>query len=388
MSADRKKRYLCGVTENVRVMPIASNSSIEKSFVHFERLPFKPERNQVIFYDSQPHSEISSFVERHLRSIKSFFMNCNSSYEFCYLPEMTKQLDDEQVRYQYPNWNGEPMRRIGNDALKPFLAEENRNIGACFLHLFSSNNDVVFSCFSLKNFSEISLEVQLEDYKEVLDKDFFGDRVMFSISGPESENETSDSSMLHEPQTEYLSYQKRFSYDIEADFEKESEKVLDELRSFLWKVKLHGINEFVLNCAIPVEKRLSRLVVTENYDIILPDYRNLSIELGPMPKAIFLLFLKHEEGIFFKCMSDYRQELERYYRAMTNRITKPTIDSSLDAVTDPTRNILNEKCSVIRKAFVEHMDVSLAENYCITGKRGERKRITLPRNLVEWQCKL
>ena len=28
---------------------------------------------------------------------------------------------------------------------------------------------------------------------------------------------------------------------------------------------------------------------------------------------------------------------------------------------------------------------SLAENYFITGKRGEPKRIKLPRNMVEWE---
>ena len=69
-------------------------------------------------------------------------------------------------------------------------------------------------------------------------------------------------------------------------------------------------------------------------------------------------------------------------------MAKSVIESSLDAVTDPTKNILNEKCSLIRKAFVMHMDKGLADNYYITGERGESKRITLPRNLVEWRCEV
>ena len=360
----------------------------EKYLVHFNFLLFKPLKKQVIYYDPQPDSECSKYIKSHLKSIKAFFRKLNFAYEFCYLPEMVGQLTEEQIRYRYPNWNGEPLQTVGNDLLKPFLSKKNRDIKACFLHLYDTE-DNSFSYYPLKDFSEVSLKSQLMGYHRVLDDDFWGrNHVDFSISDPEDDYNGAACMELNEEQAQYLSMQKKFSYDIEEDFEKESEKVMSELWDYLCNVRMMGISEFVLNCAMPIEKRLSRLVVDEKYNIILPDFKDLHIDLGPLPKAIFLLFLKHEEVIVFKCMSDYREELERYYRAVTNRVAKSVIESSLDAVTDPTKNILNEKCSLIRKAFVMHMDKVLADNYCITGERGECKRITLPRDLVEWRCKI
>lgn len=98
--------------------------------------------------------------------------------------------------------------------------------------------------------------------------------------------------------------------------------------------------------------------------------------------------MKHDEGIYFKELADYKDELTEIYAAITNRIRTMIISSSIEKVVDPTQNAINEKCSRIKEAFLARMDHEIASNYYITGKRGERKRITLPRNLVEWQCEL
>ena len=58
---------------------------------------------------------------------------------------------------------------------------------------------------------------------------------------------------------------------------------------------------------------------------------------------------------------------------------------SIEDVTNPLLNSINEKCARIRGAFLEQFDEHLAKNYFITGKRGEAKKITLPRNLVVWE---
>lgn len=58
--------------------------------------------------------------------------------------------------------------------------------------------------------------------------------------------------------------------------------------------------------------KLSRLVITEDYRFLLEDYQ-MEVELQPVHKAVYLLFLAHPEGIEFKRLSDYREELLRYY---------------------------------------------------------------------------
>ena len=57
---------------------------------------------------------------------------------------------------------------------------------------------------------------------------------------------------------------------------------------------------------------LSRLVITEDYRFILIDYHK-EVELQPVHKAVYLLFLAHPEGIEFKRLADYREELTGYY---------------------------------------------------------------------------
>ena len=59
--------------------------------------------------------------------------------------------------------------------------------------------------------------------------------------------------------------------------------------------------------------KLSRLVITRDFRFILSDY-NKEVTLTPVHKALYMLFLNHEEGIEFKDLADHRDELRRIYR--------------------------------------------------------------------------
>ena len=58
---------------------------------------------------------------------------------------------------------------------------------------------------------------------------------------------------------------------------------------------------------------------------------------------------------------------------------------SIEDVTNPLHNSINEKCARIRGAFLEQFDDYLAKHYYVDGRRGEPKKITLPRDLVIWE---
>ena len=58
---------------------------------------------------------------------------------------------------------------------------------------------------------------------------------------------------------------------------------------------------------------------------------------------------------------------------------------SIEDVTNPLLNSINEKCARIKKVFLGLMDSSVAEQYYIKGTRGEPKGIALPRDLVTWE---
>ena len=171
-----------------------------------------------------------------------------------------------------------------------------------------------------------------------------------------------------------------------ADSNFSEENISVEIKRMIEQLHKDGFEEFVLRCMVPVDEKLSRVTITSNYEIVLPDYGNKIIEMSPLPKAVFLLFLKHPEGLYFKDLVDYKDELRGIYEKITNRTSSIVIGDSIDKITDPTQNAINEKCSRIREAFLKQMDERLAKSYCITGFRSERKRITLPRQLVDWQC--
>ena len=142
--------------------------------------------------------------------------------------------------------------------------------------------------------------------------------------------------------------------------------------------------------------KLSRLVVTKDYRIILADYDNREVELTPVHKAVYLLFLAHPEGIEFKKLRDYRDELARYYMATARLMDKEVIMESVDMLVDPLNNSINEKCSRIKKVFMDMMDEYTASYYIISGHTQKHlegssriwyerlKVITLPRELVEY----
>ena len=138
--------------------------------------------------------------------------------------------------------------------------------------------------------------------------------------------------------------------------------------------------------------KLSRLVITSDYRFILADYQQ-EVELQPVHKAVYLLFLAHPEGIEFKRLGDYRKELTDYYMQTAKMMDKEKIIEGVDHLVNPLDNAINEKCSRIKKTFLEMMDEYRASYYIISSHTQKHiagriwyerlKLITLPRELVE-----
>ena len=77
--------------------------------------------------------------------------------------------------------------------------------------------------------------------------------------------------------------------------------------------------------------------------------------------------------------------VESYFDLIRRLLEQPLFwEYFSEDVTDPTNNSINEKCARIRRAFVEAFGAYKAEPYCISGPRGEVKRIALDRQYVDW----
>ena len=172
---------------------------------------------------------------------------------------------------------------------------------------------------------------------------------------------------------------------LNEDQEFVSLTLLEDMDVRVQKLRNKGLNEWTFRGLFKTKAQLSRLIITKDYRILLPDYNNIEVKMEPLVKAVYLLFLKHPEGILFKGLTDYRDELLDIYKKLKPvGLNKRTIQS-IEDVTNPLLNSINEKCARIRSAFVKEFDESLAKNYFVTGERGEAKKIALPRDLVIWE---
>lgn len=161
--------------------------------------------------------------------------------------------------------------------------------------------------------------------------------------------------------------------------------LLNEVKENVRKLKAYGVDEAEIAATMCEEELFPQLVVTEDYKIILSGEKPIVVEMEPLVKAVYLLFLSHPEGIVLKYLPDYKQELTNIYKqlrpaGMTDRVKK-----SIEDVTNPTLNSINEKCTRIRSILFKLLPISIARFYTISGKRGEAKKITLPRDLVVWE---
>ena len=188
---------------------------------------------------------------------------------------------------------------------------------------------------------------------------------------------------------------------------KKPEEIAEELSQLVKVLRVEGRNDLLLrSISIPVleelcleaaKTRLSHLRITKDYRIFLVDYGYKEIDLNPVHKAVYLLFLNHPKGIEFKYLRDYRNELLGYYMITSRTTDKQTIIESVEKLIDPLNNSINEKCSRIKKVFLSLMDAYSASYYYISGHTQRHiegssriwyerlKIITLPRDLVEWE---
>ena len=183
------------------------------------------------------------------------------------------------------------------------------------------------------------------------------------------------------------------------------EERAQELKRLVSQLQAEGRNDLLLKAiGVPLleelrieaaKGKLSRLVITKDYRFILADYNNKEVELQPVHKAVYLLFLAHPEGIEFKKLADYREEITRYYMATAKLMDKEKILEGVDHLVNPLDNAINEKCSRIKKVFLDMMDEYTASYYIISSHTQKHiagssriwyerlKVITLPRELVK-----
>ena len=173
----------------------------------------------------------------------------------------------------------------------------------------------------------------------------------------------------------------------EESFDAEMQNALKEAEEMIKGLLLKGCPTDLILSWLNQNVKLSRLRITKHYKIILVDY-DKEIKMGPLPKTVFLFFLRHPEGVMFSHLQDHRKELKEIYGRVCTNDDLDKMRQSISRLTDPFDNSICEKCAAVKKAFVMNVSDTIAKNYYINGLQGEKKSISLDRSLVEWECEL
>lgn len=371
------------------------------------------EQNCLVFIESGYNKFANTIIADNIEYIKE---KCKSMkltgektpMEFVYLPDIVKNHTDE-IRYCVPALNRDAeIPALQAKALAKYLKLD--NIAPCFLRFekWTYDLDPVFSItyFFCDDYS---------DAKEMID-DMFERFEKEDKRKQEEENKTEEQNMAFAcNNTEDVSCDKAsavpdfweaFKFRLKQEnlkphtptaddaFDEETKKLIEEARDKINKLRLNGVSEWIIQQLALPQNELSRLVITKDFRIFLPDYNNMEIRMEPIVKSVFLLFLENENGIPFKCLSDYRERLTAIYNNVKEyandgaRLSNDRTWQTICNITNPLSNSINEKCTRIKEAFLSQFDEHLANRYYITGKRGEPKKITLPRELIDIQYEI
>ena len=179
-------------------------------------------------------------------------------------------------------------------------------------------------------------------------------------------------------------------YEGQSGFPWGRDELVRQMQECARKLMTMGMDEDEIRENLFRSEELKELVITKKGEVMLssPGGKFMKIDmvkLAPLDRAVYLLFLRHPEGINFSYLPDYRDELMEIYRKLMNYRTTASMRKSVEDVTDPLKNSINEKCARIRRAFTDVVGNYMASKYCITGTRGEAKTIVLDRGYVRWE---
>ncbi len=295
-------------------------------------LPFQPDIHDVFYVENEYDTVVNDFILEHYKELQRNFVN--RDLNLVYLPKLSGlEVSPEVLQYMFPYLSPDTLFKndITNiEKLKQYIVSGVVE-GPALLHRIRQRTDSEYYYFSycpLVPGSEISLSDQFEWYVRHTTFRFEGDHVCFGHIDSDQTDEIAD---------------RDFVDDVDPLETKSNKDLAEEIRERIKELRRRGVQLDMLNEFVEEQPTLSRLVITNEYRIYLPDYNNVEITMPPLPKSVYLLFLRHPEGIPFKQLTDYREELLDIYKEVGNRVVERNVRNSIRDITDPTNNSINEK---------------------------------------------
>ena len=328
-----------------------------------------------IYYEQTYHEGINNYIRAHhddiYRRLDSYGIT------FIYFPAFIEHLD-EYVQYFFPDSKEYDTNTLSADEFykvitenivkipptgRPMLLVTDYKKEAHFPPEMLEDDQEPFCCFDLEYVNDSQFNYDIGQYISRLEE------------RPTIRFHKSDD-LLWVQEEEPL-------YNYDAD-NASNDILLNEIAEKVARLVARGVNISIIRARLNLHDPLpSKLVITDDFRLLLPDYGNREIKMPKLSKALYFLYLRHKEGLLFKELRDHKDELYDLYRTVSPREDMEAMEQSVERIVDSTDNSINVNCSRIKNAFVGEIDDSIAKQYYIDGKRGEPKLIALDRSLVE-----
>ena len=258
--------------------------------------------------------------------------------KFIYMPELAQERE-KKIRYYAPAYNIlAPVPALPTNALAMFL--NYGNISPCFFRYEGwtkdkDNNSInpvfsiyFFCCDTMEDGPSMidhlfSIYDDIDKKKREEEKRLaeIEEQMAFACNSREDADDVDKASRITD-----FDLSPAFNENSTADerFDHDTQQLMKEVWEKINQLRLNGVDEWIIQQLALPHNRLSRLVVTKDFKIILPDYNYMEIKMEPIVKSVFLLFLENEDGIPFKCLSDYRERLTTIY----NKVKEYTNDGT------------------------------------------------------------
>ena len=391
-----------------------------KYTIAFRDMPFEPEFRQVIYVENQFDERTNKIIKENYDQLKWLFKRAN--LEFIYLPMFFNDEETrERVLYYAPYLTSEIIEKaeLRSSYLLGYMShlENKEKIVPSLLFAPRKNEEEwIFEGISI----DIALNNQIDAFQIFEDiisdiEEEYNPTELFAPLGTIEEEPTvtlvkenhvdsskveySSSGLLDKARKGLLKFGKKIVEEEDVcDIKQDSlddiqgedvRNTFEEFERNIKKLRLLGIPLDALLEFVAKYETVSRLYITDDLRIFLPDYNNKEVLMPALHKAIYLLFLYNsKKGIVLQRLEEHHSELLYFYRKTCNKqdLTPKQLESikKLEASYDGNQAI-HPVMSKIRLAFRNVIDEHLAQHYYIIGKPGEPYKVALDDSLIVWE---
>ncbi len=381
-----------------------------KAFHYEGKTPFHFDPDTYLYLENVLNENLNQCIKRNLDKIDKVFKGYG--FRFIYLPywkpdrsniHLTNLSDEQTIKVHrfLDEVNTVEYTHLLCDALHIDKNEIDSGIFhfACYMYddsLFRTEIlQTRFTHFSMRNVTDETIEEFCRRYCEMIVDGRNRPIGCFSTVKLKRHLSHWEFQEMHgHPHEDYADYTfPNNMKDIAENIKKEIETLKE---GGYFELLLHTLGDETINELrnVKLNPSLSKIEITADYKLLLSDYEK-EVKMTPLQKTLYIFYLRHPEGVAFKMLSAYYDELLAIYKVLSNREDLQKQQHSIRRLVDATDNAINEKCSRIKEAFLKVVDDFIAQNYYLCLKKENYqdegvhctnllKRITLPRELVTY----